>query len=440
MARRRAGALIAAFVVCASVVWASVAWAQSLAYLDRDGSVRTTYDPARSFFPIGLYHALDGRHYGRDFDLRMIEQSGFNFVHPWEGQRDLRAFLDAAARAELKVFPAVRDLADARTIAGHPALLAWYVAEEPLYHGGVAERGLDELPRVRALMRDLKALDPARVSVILESPKILPPWREAWLAWAREAPLHALDIYPIVEDAGLEARRARLSYPRGIPEAISESFEATAHRRPVWLVVQAFASPFHWPVQRWLMPTPEELRAMAYAGVVAGATGLLYFALDSFVTRAGLVVGMAPEIPESHGPTPDYGGTGRPPSSATPEEREAGVALWAAMPRLNREIAELAPALLSPDTPTDFVVRSRGAGRLDAPVRVRVKSHPEGGAVLIAVNHERADAVLDLVFAEAPDTPIALTPDSPSLARAGTTLSARFAPFAVGVWRIPGKP
>lgn len=409
-------------------------------HIDRDGRPRSGYDPARSFFPIGLYHAIDGRHYGRDHDLRDVAAAGFNFVHPWEGQRDVRAFLDAAGRAGLKVFPSIATLDAARPLAGHPALLAWYVAEEPLHRGRTPERALDDLPRVQALMRDLDALDPGRVSVVLESPMILPPWRGAWLAWARAAPLHALDVYPIVEDPGVEARRARISYPRGIPEAIAASFEAAGHRRPVWLVVQAFASPLNWPVQRWLMPTPEELRAMAYAGIVAGATGLLYFALDSFATRAGLVVGMGPDIPESHGPTPDYGGVGRPPIDAIPEEREAGRRLWAAMPRLNAEIAALAPALLSPGARTPFAWFARGHGTLAEPIRAVLKRHPDGGSVLIAVNHARAPADMRFVFDRAPPSIAPLTPDSPDFDLAGTSFVARFPPFGVGVWRLPGTP
>lgn len=430
--RRRA--LIAALAV------ALAACAAHPAHIDRDGRPREVYDPERAFFPIGLYHALDGRHHGRDFDLRVVAKAGFNFVHPWEGQRDLRAFLDAAERAGLKVFPAIPNPDAARAIAGHPALLAWYVAEEPLHRAGAPERALDDLPRVRALMRDLDAIDPGRVSVVLESPMILPPWRAAWRAWAREAPLHAIDVYPIVEDAGVEARRARISYPRGIPEAIAASFAASDRRRPVWLVVQAFASPLHWPVQRWLMPTPEELRAMAYSGIVAGATGLLYFAFDSFATRSGQVVGMAPDIPESHGPTPDYGGLGRPPLAATQDERDAGRRLWEAMPRLNAEIAALAPAFLSPDAATRLSWSARGEGALAMPIRATLKRHPDGGSVLIAVNHERAWADVRFVFDRALPSAAALTPDTPEFDLVGAQIFARFPPFGVGVWRLPGTP
>eukprot|EP01050_Picozoa_sp_SAG11_P013449 SAG11_NODE_1573_length_4664_cov_3.235487_1_plen_48_part_10 len=42
------------------------------------------------------------------------------------------------------------------------------------------------------------------------------------------------------------------------------------------------------------MPTPREMRGQVYAGIVHGATGIIYFAMDSGVTRDGEVMGIAP--------------------------------------------------------------------------------------------------------------------------------------------------
>ena len=40
---------------------------------------------------------------------------------------------------------------------------------------------------------------------------------------------------------------------------------------------------------------------MSYAAMVRGATGLIWFSYDSFVTRNGKVIGISPN------PQPDYG-------------------------------------------------------------------------------------------------------------------------------------
>jgi hypothetical protein len=42
------------------------------------------------------------------------------------------------------------------------------------------------------------------------------------------------------------------------------------------------------------MPSPREMRGQVYAGIVHGATGIIYFAMDSGVTRDGQVMGIAP--------------------------------------------------------------------------------------------------------------------------------------------------
>lgn len=45
--------------------------------------------------------------------------------------------------------------------------------------------------------------------------------------------------------------------------------------KPIWLCVQAFEG------SKWLMPTPREMRAQVYTALIHGATGIIYFAMDS---------------------------------------------------------------------------------------------------------------------------------------------------------------
>ena len=56
------------------------------------------------------------------------------------------------------------------------------------------------------------------------------------------------------------------------------------------LPTQAFEQP-GGPMFWWTMPTEVQLRVQAYTAVVLGAAGIIYFALDSWVTRVGDVVG-----------------------------------------------------------------------------------------------------------------------------------------------------
>jgi len=168
----------------------------------------------------------------------------------------------------------------------------------------------------------------------------------------------------------------RRSLPRS---AISTKMNAA--QKPVWLVVQAFQS----PLRDWRMPETRELRAMVYAGIVHGATGIIYFALDSFVTRDGQVVGVAPRTQAAYGPSPDYNLDGKEHLIAEPETVAKSRALWRAIGDLNRELAGIAPALLSPTARIGYTVE---ADREGAPVRTLLKR--QGNLLtLIAVNIEQ---------------------------------------------------
>jgi hypothetical protein len=67
----------------------------------------------------------------------------------------------------------------------------------------------------------------------------------------------------------------------GIPQSVGLAARINSEQKPVWLCVQTFES------GNWLMPSPRELRTQVYTGIVHGATGIMYFAMDSYVTRAG---------------------------------------------------------------------------------------------------------------------------------------------------------
>ena len=86
-----------------------------------------------------------------------------------------------------------------------------------------------------------------------------------------------------------------------------------AQPKPVWGVIQAFghADPKH----DWVLPTPEEIRCMAYVAVVEGAQGLLFY---------------------SHGRKGD------------PFYIRDHAEHWAFVQRLGAELQTLSPVLLSP--------------------------------------------------------------------------------------------
>jgi len=346
-------------------------------HTDRQGQVRLDYQPERSFLPLGLYHALAGRFFGRDYPLDQLAQAGFNTIHLWEGQPPGPA-VAAAGRAGLQVIVHQPDDDTISALASRPELLAWYLDEEPSLHL-TPDQQPAALAAFRSRYRQLHTLDPRHPVLVLDYPAFQGRQRETWLAWARAGEISAHDNYPL----RLQPEET-LDQPNGIPASVALALQATRQAKPLWLVVQAMASPGH----RWRMPEPEELRAMVYAGLIHGATGIVYFAFDSFATRDGQVLGIAPD------PLPDYGADQRysdepRPALVVGEPALAGSRrLWAAAANLNRELAQLAPALLSPTSALDCTIEVSGPQVSPTPIRALLKQSP-AGPVMLAVNLDR---------------------------------------------------
>jgi hypothetical protein len=125
------------------------------------------------------------------------------------------------------------------------------------------------------------------------------------------------------------------------------------------------------------IPTPEELRGMTFTAIIHGATGLIFFAYDSRITREGNVIGIAPETAEGYG-------TG---ATATPAEAARSRELWAGAAALNAELARLAPRILSPTARQAYEVSCSGDPRTSSPIRTILKE-TDGGYTLLAANLE----------------------------------------------------
>jgi hypothetical protein len=127
-----------------------------------------------------------------------------------------------------------------------------------------------------------------------------------------------------------------------------------------------------------------QLRAIVYAGIIHGATGITYYAWDSNITRFGIA-------PEPYERIP-----GRP--AAKPLECIAARALWETSAQINRELYELTPVIYAPTMGPDLGCRVDVEGDVitDNPVRALLKPHPDGGIVLLTVNLD--NAVLKATF------------------------------------------
>ncbi len=137
----------------------------------------------------------------------------------------------------------------------HPALLAWYLTDEP-ENRGVTPEG----ERQRYL--DLKKLDPNHpIGLCHTSHVALTTFKDA-------CDFTMTDIYPITKD--------RDKNIMGVSIMIDEARRIHGPGWPQWTFIQTFGGP-EADQGVWAVPLPHELRFMAYQALVHRTTGLLYF-------------------------------------------------------------------------------------------------------------------------------------------------------------------
>ena len=353
-------------------------------HTDRNGRRLERFDPERSFFPLGLYHAWHGEMYGHKQSFADFARAGFNCCHLWEGQRAGQV-ADAAAQAGIQLIPHYPTDDEVKALKGHPSTLAWYLDEEPTgcYWGAKMEEKFRAFERRRDA---IKRLDPDHPVFILDCPWMTPPATSWWVRWNSAGDITSHDNYPMSQ------HHRSLSFDLGIPESVSLAVASVKERQPMWFCAQAFeqcSATFNFA-----MPTPRQLRCMLYTSLVHGATGILYFALDSWVPRDGGCIGMAPD------PLADYKGGGTKPTIATGDQVRMSRALWESAVALNRELAQLRPALLSPTArvPYEVYVDDGWKSVTPDPIRTLLKQDPAGGYTLLVVNVDDAPQRLRVRF------------------------------------------
>jgi hypothetical protein len=213
------------------------------------------------------------------------------------------------------------------------------------------------------LEAQLNAADGSRLQLLRATPS------ENWGRLQHAALLDASEIAVVAMPRGAAGRDA---FARSVRQH---------HGRPVWALLPASARTGNGE----MLPEPAEAQAMAFAAVMAGATGLIWHGEDNYAARNAGMLGIAPA------PQSDYGiqtGDGLPALKATPGDVAASRRLWQAVMQLNRRIARLVPALLQPDAPDRYTVAVGLARQQTAPPRLRslLKPGSDGGLLLILLN------------------------------------------------------
>lgn len=364
-------------------------------HTDRQGKVLTQFDPDRSFFPIAIWGAqMPGTQWDSEADWKVLTDAGFNTVWPWF--TTLPAALKAGEDHNLQVvFMGEIAETDLPLAKDHPRLLGNVWMDEPIGRLGSAD--MDALfADFQAYRSRVSATAPGLPVFVNDAPWIMPPATDWWLKWNGAGEIACHDNYPIMN------RTARASSigaePNGIPQTVALGVENGKQQRPQWLIVGAFEQPGEYGESfPFRFPTPQQLRACVYAGIIHGATGIVYFTWDTYVPRDGNVIGMSPNPKVAYVPNPRQEGYTRP-TPASPMQLVNARALWDATTQINAEINELSPVLLSPTLGPDFAcqITVEGTAPTPAPIRIMAKALGEDRFLLLTVNLD--DAVLKSTF------------------------------------------
>jgi hypothetical protein len=209
-------------------------------------------------------------------------------------------------------------------LAKDTGIAGYYVQDEP---------AVDQVARTFHQYEIIKANDPAGFTLaVLNNPGDAQFWKDA-------VDVVGVDPYPVWLPAGNEIAEVG-DWTRMAVQAVHAS-------RPVWTVIQFFRAD---AISSW--PTEQELHDMSWMAITEGATGVFYW---------------------SHG-APALGWV------RDPVERAA---LWGSLVRVTREIKDLEPVLLRPDTPVLAAMPSKD-------IVTREKTGADGARYVIAYNHGSA--------------------------------------------------
>lgn len=309
----------------------------------------------KPFFPIGLYSVPED-----DAVMKELSEAGFNCVvwyspryYPAFSPSRARTYLDHLQRHGLKGILATPepDLTNNKEAAEeflekmvvplrrHPALLAWYLADEP-HHSTTDQKGFHQG------YRRFCQVDPHHPATLVQQPAS--PAAYSWFAHAMDALM--IDIYPrFTLDEGPE----NLRYPDFIRHCMAAARQAGNREKPVWYVPPA------WTPRRWTpwskkknrLPTIQEQRTMAYTAIIHGAKGIVWFGFEAETDCA------------KHNCTVP--------------------GLWPAFKALAGELSFLAPVLAAPGSSQRVSVQPD-----DGVIQALLKDH-QGEQYLFAVNASR---------------------------------------------------
>jgi len=228
----------------------------------------------RQFFPFGFYC------YSPVFPSLPEEEvvKGFNVISPYqkilpETFKERKAYMDRCAELGMKVHYNLlsvsggggvsskiegitgiqkkeRLINEINAFKDHPALLAWYIADEPTGNNIPP----DSLVKIYKLIKEIDPWHP--VSIVFMAPFL------SSVRYVDAMDIVMADPYPVPD--------LPVTIVGNVAAQLAKEFEGL---KPVWIVPQAFGGGEIWRRE----PTLQEIRSMTYQAIINGARGIQYF-------------------------------------------------------------------------------------------------------------------------------------------------------------------
>lgn len=301
---------------------------RSLAWLD---------GPPATGITLGLFHALEA-------DFETVAAAGFNTVlsAAWPnvlGQTvaSVVAASEAAGLLAGVILPDTPETSQIAAYGSHDAVRAWYAQDEP-------NTKTDWEDRLTTLQGYKDEWDTEKPIMVCCNYASADEYRDRFRAFLAESEIVCHNNYPYRYN--LWPRAYTFETPTGLMTNMPIAQDiAEREDREHWVILQAHGQ--NSTTTGLAMPPAKFLRAQAYASLIQGATGLIWFCMDNAYIRSASLYGVAPSVPQ------DYGEGGLVISEA--QAYWASYA-WAAIAAIVADVSRLEDVWLAPTSALDYVI------------------------------------------------------------------------------------
>lgn len=359
-----------------------------------DGIVLVDGSP---FFPIGIYGVKPCPANGQSWDNAMkgLKEAGFNIVQSYSPPRV--KFLDAAAKAGLKVIsrPRMPESLEFESYRPRPEILAWYLGDDTSGHCTPME--------LRDRMDAMKGADGRRLTCQADGAGA------SYRDYAAGTDIFIPEIYPIRTGDAQNVRDGMAHVSNAMRLSRRCAREAGLATRSVWALMQQFRGWTNWK----RFPTKAELVCSSFSAIANGANGIMWYTYSGGPSKYNKNI-------------INYGAIDDP-------ER------WADLKEVVAHINDIKDALVErtpPDQPIVAVKAGPNSDIMDNPSVVALLKRHADAAYVIAVNDTPEAVTVDIKVPGIAAKGEAMW-EGRSVSAPGGVVSEVFEPLAVHVYRFP---